>query len=413
MRFFLLCLTIFAFTNGSFADHHFSFEGLINNGSGSAVTEDLSIPVREDNALETSLRRHSEQVTQGSFVDRDREMIFLKLTQEAVVGYLEREKQKTGTTEYGAWLEQHAGDREGVMGYAEDENQRFRIFYDEEQIKDPKRDLAFLKLAISGFVFDKKDFPFLSSKIAEKIEQNRLATLLRKEDGTWKVQLDKPKVKAYLMYYEGDRGMRPIVVSGKTVELVLDAWVQQSLETAFIQYLGFDQSYELLTTNDRWDELKKKLQQIITELKAIQVGIERALNRYSLDMTESDGQFFQIDRPWIGSDRYRFTKAMAEKLESYSNYFKEKSSEILVGTLFGEEEFRNALGRIIESLDKSKNWVKSNQWVDTKPTRSVLSSLKVLISSIEVLQTISTSKAGSHARIYRDHVGKYKSVLLE
>lgn len=413
MRLILRILTILFFTQRFCADHHLSFEGLTSGGDGGSVAEISESDIRRDNDLETSLTRHYTRVTDGSFVDRDREMIFLKLTQEAVIGYLEREKQERGTTQYGAWLKEHAGNREGVMGYAEDENQRFRIFYDEEHIKDPKKDLAFLKLAISGFVFDKKDFPFLSSKMGEKINQGKVNSLVRKEKGTWKVKLDQPKVKAYIMYYEGDRGMRPIVVSGRNVELILSSWVQQSLETAFIQYLGFDQSYELLTTNDRWNELQRKLQQIITELRAIQVGVERAVSRYSLDKTETDGQFFQIDTPWVGTDRYRFTKAMGEKLDSYFNYFKEQSPEILVGTFFGEEEFRNALNRTLETLEKSKNWSKPSQWIETKPTRSVVSGLKVLISNVEVLQTISSSKARSHARIFKDHVLNYKSVILE
>lgn len=394
-----------------FADHHLSFEDLLNPTNGSS--SDTEIRIEEDTALEGLLARQAATVDRGSFIDKDREVIFLKLYPDTVKTYLIREKKESGNTTYRSWVERHVGDREGVMGYASDGEKRYRLYYDEEFVVDPSRDVAFLTSMVSGFMFQKSEFPFLSQKVEGKISSAKISDLITKEQGTWKITQDSPKVQAYVMISNLDGRLRPMIVSGKNVELVLGAWVKQSLETAFLQYLGFDHSPELFTTNDRWKQLLERLGWISTELSAIEVGMERALKNYLQDGDEEDGTFFQIESPWVGSDRYRFTKAFQEKLDSFSTFLNGDNPQMLVGRIFGEKEFRDALSRMLESLKKSKDWLKAGQWISEKPARKILTPMRTLLTGVESLKTLGEAKAASHKRILADHISENGAVILE
>ncbi|MBT3783709.1 hypothetical protein HOF92_01960 [bacterium] len=412
MFFFQLVSFVFSFFIGSlYADHHLSFDGLLNNSSASTEREPARI--HEDHSLEGALVEQARLVPTGSFNDADRKFLFLKLYPDTVKTYLIREKKKNGTTQYRDWVENHVGNREGVMGYASDGEKKYRLFYDEEFVRDPSRDVAFLTSMVSGFMFSNDDFPFLSGTIQKKIESGEISKILSKKKGKWNVSLPRPKVNAYVLISNVDGKLKPMVVSGKNVELILEAWVDQALETGFLQYLGFDQSPELFTTNDRWRQLSQKLGWISTEMSAILMGSQRILKDYLKDEDDQQGPFLEIESPWVGSDRYRFTKTLKDKLDSYLNFFKGSDPQVLVGRVFGEEEFKNSLARAVDALEKSKNWLFPGRWKDQKPTQKILSGIQSLDRILSELKKVADAKGNSHAKILSDHLGEHGAVLFE
>jgi len=371
--------------------------------SGGSSSSD-SFVLEEDQELEGRLQKLSEIRKNQFFKPESRpdSLIFMRLSNQFVSRQLKKERsgQSVGyiqAVKDGMW------SKERFAAYSIDGKKKYSLSYGDFENSDGSLE----KSMLTGFVYQNKDFPLFYPRVLDAYKKDQISVRYP-NDTEVEFRFPRGKITGYILLSMIDGKRTPLIVSSKSLNLKVDSWIEDSLDTAFFKFFVYDHQREILTTTEI-HTFQISLKSMLKTIRQVRNAVNRTYRTGRENWwQQEDGTYIDYDKQWKDADDYRYKDALSKKLGQVDSRLKGDSTRKHVALIFGRNRVKDAYLDSVHEMAYALGRVSSSGWQEMKndlnPSTGVLEPFQRASIGIGKLVKVVSEEEPRHEKRLNSHI---------
>ena len=373
-------------------------DGIERNGF-----ESRSSLTKEDPTLEAKLKKLFDLRGNDFFKPESKadSLIFLRLSNTFISKQLARERE--GEIQgYIQAVRSGLESRAKFTAYSVDGKRKYTMSYG--QLEGCQGSLQ--QSMLTGFIYENNRFPLFYPTMLNAYENDEVAVRYL-ADGEVEFFFPQGEISGYILLSEIDGRRTPVIVSANNLDLKVQDWIAEALDSAFFKFFVFDHQRQILTTTEI-TTFQLSLSEMVHTLNQIRNAVFRTYRtgRENWWLQES-GTYIDYDKQFRDADDYRYKEALKAKILDVDTSLRANNTRKHVALIFGRKRVKDAYLESVHEMAYALGRVSSTGWQqmiqDDQPESAVLEpfvrargGIKKLVHSVAQEEPLHEKRLESH-----------------